>query len=270
MPCGHLAHAMDGDDVRVRETGRHAGFPHEPVARLGITGEVSGQDLDGDVAIELHVARKVHHSHASAAELALERILAGQGGLQVEELGGRMRHDVAGKRFWTTSDDTSKLRSRSRERRSRVTTKRFESTVVRVGTKSYIPVPFDPNEIWGGKHRHYVKGTVGGHGIRGFLRLEGGGYALPLGPAWLRDNPIPTSATIDVVLQPDGPQSKALAADITMALNASPEAETFFQSVAPFYRKNFLRWIDQARRPETRAARIAEMVTMLEAGKVKG
>ena len=72
------------------------------------------------------------------------------------------------------------------------------------------------------------------------------------------------------MLQPDGPQSEALAADITEALNAAPEAETFFHSVAPFYRKNFLRWIDQAKRPETRAARIAEMVKMLEAGKLKG
>jgi uncharacterized protein YdeI (YjbR/CyaY-like superfamily) len=71
------------------------------------------------------------------------------------------------------------------------------------------------------------------------------------------------------VLEPDGPQSEGLAADITTALEASPEAETFFQSVAPFYRKNFLRWIDQAKRPETRAARIAEMVTMLEVGKLR-
>jgi hypothetical protein len=151
-----------------------------------------------------------------------------------------------------------------------MTTKEFESSVVRARTKTYVPVPFDPNDVWGWKVRHYVKGTVGGCSIRGLLRVEGDGYALPLGGAWLRDNRIPTSATIDVVLQPDGPQSDALAADITDALSASPEAETFFQSVAPFYRKNFLRWIDQAKRPETRAARIAEMVTMLEAGKLKG
>jgi bacteriocin resistance YdeI/OmpD-like protein/uncharacterized protein DUF1905 len=151
-----------------------------------------------------------------------------------------------------------------------VTTKRFESNVVRARTKAYVPVPFDPNEAWGWKIRHYVKGTVGGCSIRGLLRSEGGGYSLPLGAAWLRDNVIPTAATIEVVLEPDGPQSEALADDITHALSASPEAETFFQSVAPFYRKNFLRWIDQAKRPETRAARIAEMVKMLDAGKLKG
>jgi hypothetical protein len=51
-------------------------------------------DLDGDVAVELHVAREVDHSHAAAAELALERVLTGQGGLQVEEFGGRLRHHV--------------------------------------------------------------------------------------------------------------------------------------------------------------------------------
>ena len=148
--------------------------------------------------------------------------------------------------------------------------KRFESTLVRTKTKAYIPVPFDPNDEWGWKVRHYVKGTVGGCSIRGLLRSENDSYVLPLGAAWLRDNVIPTSAMIDVVLQPDGPQSEALAEDIAQALNASPEAETFFQSVAPFYRKNFLRWIDQAKRPETRAARIAEMVKMLEVGKLKG
>ena len=147
--------------------------------------------------------------------------------------------------------------------------KRFESNVVRARTKTYVPVPFDPNDAWGWKVRHYVKGTVGGRPIRGLLRSEGDGYALPLGAAWLRDNHIPALATIVVVLEPDGPQSEALAADITEALNASPEADTFFQSVAPFYRKNFLRWIDQAKRPETRAARIAEMVTMLETGQLK-
>jgi len=150
-----------------------------------------------------------------------------------------------------------------------VSTQRFQSTVVRKRTKAYVPIPFDPDDVWPGKDRHYVRGTVGGRSIRGLLRLEGDDYLLPLGPAWLRDNLLPAAATIDVVLEPDGPQSEALAADITQALNASPEAETFFQSVAPFYRKNFLRWIDQARRPETRAARIAEMVTMLEAGKLK-
>ena len=151
-----------------------------------------------------------------------------------------------------------------------MTTKRFTSQIVRQRTKTYLPIPFDPNEAWGGKDRYYVKGTVGGYRIRGLLRLENETYVLPLGPAWLRDNHIPAAASVDAVLEPDGPQVEALAADVAQAFTASPDAEKFFQSVAPFYRKNFLRWIDQAKRSETRAARISEMVKMLEAGKLKG
>ena len=75
-----------------------------------------------------------------------------------------------------------------------MTKKRFESTIVRTRTKAYVPVPFDPNEAWGWRVRHYVKGSVGGCSIRGLLRSEEGGYALPLGAAWLRDNVIPSPA----------------------------------------------------------------------------
>ena len=55
---------------------------------------MSRQDLDGDVAIELHLAREVDHAHAATTELALDRILTGEGGLQGEEIGGRMGHDM--------------------------------------------------------------------------------------------------------------------------------------------------------------------------------
>jgi uncharacterized protein YdeI (YjbR/CyaY-like superfamily) len=150
-----------------------------------------------------------------------------------------------------------------------VAEQRFRSNVVRTKSKTYVPIPFDPNDVWGEKDRHYVKGSVGGCRIRGVLRIEETGYALPLGPAWLRDNALAESRPVDVVLEPDGPQSEAMADDIAQALDASPNARVFFQSVAPFYRKNFLRWIDQAKRAETRQARIAEMVKMLEAGQLR-
>jgi hypothetical protein len=150
-----------------------------------------------------------------------------------------------------------------------VTRKRFESSLVRSKSKAFVPVPFDPNDVWGEKDRHYVRGTVGGCRIRGLLRIEETGYVLPLGPAWLRDNELPSSAPVDVELEPDGPQSEAMAEDVVRALDTSLAAKTLFESVAPFYRKNFLRWIDDAKRPETRSARIAEMVKMLEAGKLR-
>ena len=66
---------------------------------------MGGQYLDGDIAIELDVAREVHNAHSTPAELALKRILSGQRSLQVEELGRRLVHDtksIAASRTLTT------------------------------------------------------------------------------------------------------------------------------------------------------------------------
>lgn len=58
-----------------------------------------------------------------------------------------------------------------------------------------------------------------------------------------------------------------LAADISAALEARPEARAAFEALAQFYRKGWLRWIDSTkRRPELRAERISEMTRLLERG----
>ena len=45
-------------------------------------------------------------------------------------------------------------------------------------------------------------------------------------------------------------------------------AAAFFDSLAQFYTRAYLRWIDATkRRPDVRAARIAEMVELLKAGR---
>jgi uncharacterized protein YdeI (YjbR/CyaY-like superfamily) len=71
-----------------------------------------------------------------------------------------------------------------------------------------------------------------------------------------------------VKLVPEGPQSETLAADIAGALGAEPDAARFFDGLATFYRKNYLRWIDATKRsPEVRAQRIAELVQLMKAGR---
>jgi uncharacterized protein YdeI (YjbR/CyaY-like superfamily) len=68
-------------------------------------------------------------------------------------------------------------------------------------------------------------------------------------------------------LTPEGPQRRDLAEDIAAALDANPAAGAFFDTLAQFYRKAYLRWIDgTTRRPDLRAARIAEVVDLLAAG----
>jgi uncharacterized protein YdeI (YjbR/CyaY-like superfamily) len=72
---------------------------------------------------------------------------------------------------------------------------------------------------------------------------------------------------VEIVLQPEGPQQDDLAADLLAALQAVPEAKAFFDGLAQFYRKAYVRWIDATKRsPELRAERIAEVVALCSAG----
>jgi uncharacterized protein YdeI (YjbR/CyaY-like superfamily) len=57
---------------------------------------------------------------------------------------------------------------------------------------------------------------------------------------------------------------------IATALRADAQAWKFFQELAPTYRRNFVVWIDIAKRPDTRARRIQESITLLAAGKKLG
>ena len=130
-----------------------------------------------------------------------------------------------------------------------------------------VKLPFDPAAEWGARERFDVTGTIDGHGVRGKLSARLDGHYLELGPSWCRDRPVVPGSTVAVALRPEGPQVAAMAEDVADALDAEPAARQFFESLATFYRKNFMRWIDDARRPETRARRIAETVATLKAGR---
>ena len=148
------------------------------------------------------------------------------------------------------------------------TPRSFTATVERRrGGGIAIRLPFDPSAEWGSKDRHDVTGTISGYTVRGRLKLLDGAYYLELGPAWCRDASVGAGARVSVTLAPEGPQLGSLAPDFAAALEAEPQARAFFESLATFYRKNFVRWVEEAKRPETRAKRIAESVAALKAGR---
>jgi hypothetical protein len=128
-------------------------------------------------------------------------------------------------------------------------------------------VPFDPDEMWGGRAEHPVGGTINGRRVRGRITRGSDGWVFTLSPMWLRDAALMAGQDVQVELTPEGPQRGDLADDIAAALAANPAAAAFFDTLAQFYRKAYLRWIDATtRRPDLRAARIAEVVDLLAAG----
>jgi len=74
--------------VRVLQPRGEPDFPKEalPPQRRG---QIRVEDLEGDKTVVLQVTGEIDRRHPAAAELALDRVAAGEGGLQVAELVGQ-------------------------------------------------------------------------------------------------------------------------------------------------------------------------------------
>jgi uncharacterized protein YdeI (YjbR/CyaY-like superfamily) len=59
----------------------------------------------------------------------------------------------------------------------------------------------------------------------------------------------------------------AMPADLASALAANPAAQTTYDGFPPGQKREYLEWITEAKRPETRAARLAQAVEWMAEGK---
>jgi hypothetical protein len=115
----------------------------------------------------------------------------------------------------------------------------------------FVPIGFDPAKAWGPRSKFYVAGTVNGMGVRGVVEDFAGEPGILLGPAWRRDCGLGAGDRVDVTMAPEGLQREDLPADIASALAADTVAGDFFDSMAPFYRNDFLTRIE-ATKPQCR------------------
>ena len=128
-------------------------------------------------------------------------------------------------------------------------------------------LPFAPADAWGDRARYDLAGTIGGHRVRGKLTETDEGYQLLLGPSWCRHPAVGAGATVEVVLAPEGPQLEDLPQELREVLADEPDAAAFFQSLPTFYRKNYLRPVESAKRPETRQRLAQQILEALREGR---
>jgi uncharacterized protein YdeI (YjbR/CyaY-like superfamily) len=51
--------------------------------------------------------------------------------------------------------------------------------------------------------------------------------------------------------------------DVAAALDAAPDAKARFERLPPSHRQEYLKWVQEAKKPETRARRVRGMVEKL-------
>lgn len=146
---------------------------------------------------------------------------------------------------------------------------RFTTSLVQQGSRCWIVLPDEIEQLWGERTHYYLAGELAGRPFRGRAERKHHQIILPVGAAWLRDNGIQPAQEFPCELYLESPLVEELADDIRVAIQADLQAQRFFEDLAPFYRKNYLRWIESARTPATRARRIAETVQSLREGRMQ-
>ena len=130
-------------------------------------------------------------------------------------------------------------------------------------------VPFDVPKVFGTRARVPVRGMINGFPFRSSIVPMGGGRHCMVVNKDLRAGARAKGGEmISVVLERDTePRTVEPPADFLRALRANKEARATWDKLSYTHRKEHVRAVEEAKRPETRARRIERSISMLATGK---
>jgi hypothetical protein len=145
----------------------------------------------------------------------------------------------------------------------------FETVVESVsqGRGAAAALPFDPKAAFG-RARAPVRVTVGDHEpFRTTVAVYGGAGWIGLRKAQLADMGLAVGDRITVRVELDEePREVEVPPELATALGADRAAATAYEALSYSHRREYARWIAEAKRSETRERRAARAVGMLRDG----
>ena len=144
--------------------------------------------------------------------------------------------------------------------------RRFEATLEQHGSGTVVVVPFDLKETFG-SGRPPVRASVNGFTFRTTLFTMGGRALLGLNREVREAAGVAAGEEVSIELERDDePRTVEVPRDLAAALAADPAVRGTFESLSYTHRKEYVRWIEDAKREETRTRRIAKAVELLREG----
>jgi hypothetical protein len=137
---------------------------------------------------------------------------------------------------------------------------RFETVVGTEGAGTFLEVPLDVPAVFG-RVRAPVRVTVNGHAWRSTVMRYGERYYLPLNRANREAAGVAAGDTVSVLVESDdAPRTVAVPEDLTVALEAEPGAREAFDAASFSHRREWVEWVEEAKRAETRSRRVRGVV----------
>jgi len=146
---------------------------------------------------------------------------------------------------------------------------RFHTTVERGGkTATGLQVPDDVVAALASGKRPPVQVTLGGHTYRTTVASMGGRFLVPLSAENRAAAGVAAGDEITVEIELDvAPREVVVPEDLADALDQDEAARGFFDALAYSHRKEWVRWVEDAKKAETRSTRISKAVESLRVGK---
>ena len=144
------------------------------------------------------------------------------------------------------------------------------SAVLRAGAGggAAFDVPHEVAAALSEAKRPPVTVTIGGHGFRTRLAVYGGQPMVGVSKANRVAAGIAIGDTLEVDVALDtAPREIEVPPDLAEGLAADPVAAGTFDRLSYTHRRDYVRWITEAKRPETRARRVAGALDRLREGK---
>ena len=141
----------------------------------------------------------------------------------------------------------------------------FKTTIVRDGSTCFIPVPFDPKAVFG-RVRAPVKVTLNGYTYRSTIAAMGGKVCIPLRRSNREAAGLQGGETVEVRLDLDTEARQVVPPDdFAGALRAAAPAWARWSELSFTHQREYVESIEEAKKAETRARRIAEATRAIAA-----
>ncbi len=137
-----------------------------------------------------------------------------------------------------------------------------------VGTWTYLDIPIDMARAFGSKGRIKIRGTINGCPFRSSALPHGDGtHYLVVNSAIRNALGVAQGAKVKVVLEADtGDRTVTIPPDLKRALSKGKSARAAFDALSYSRKKEFVEWIESAKRDETRVRRVTLALDMLLEG----
>ena len=146
---------------------------------------------------------------------------------------------------------------------------KFQARIVEGrGGGAFVSVPFSVFEVFGTRGQLRVKGAIDGHPFKSSVAPMGGGiHVLGLHKATREAIGKVIGDSVQVVMEADiEERTVVVPEDFRMALAGNSRVKEAFERFAFTHRKEYLQWIEAAKRPETRRRRITEAIDRIGRG----